>query len=79
MSLIGETKLELLRMLSEEPRHGYALHRELQLTSSTVYTHLDDLEAAGVVEQTTVVEGTRGRRPYRLTENGHQLLDALNG
>lgn len=78
MSLIPETQLEILRRLSEDPSHGYRLHKEVGVATSTVYGHLDDLEVAGMVESVAVESSNREKTEYRLTDRGRKLLDLLD-
>ena len=75
MSLIGETKTEILSRLSESPAHGYRLHKEIGVTASTIYAHLDELDEAGMVEPSDTDKDTRIE--YRITEQGEQLLELL--
>ncbi|MFP9062233.1 PadR family transcriptional regulator [Natrialbaceae archaeon A-chndr2] len=76
MSLIGETKMDILRLLDESPRHGYQLHKELDITTSTVYRHLDELEDAGMVDE--LGEDKENRIQYALTNDGETLLELLS-
>ena len=73
--LIGETKLKILRQLRSEPLHGYALAEELDLSHGYVYTHLSELEEAGMIE---VAEEDDKKKVYRLTENGEYLVKAFD-
>ncbi len=75
MGFLHGTKADILRMLSKGPRHGYAIARELKLTLSTVYEHIYDLEAEGLV----VTEDRARRRDIRLTPRGRALVDVLIG
>jgi DNA-binding PadR family transcriptional regulator len=77
MSLIGDTKLDVLLRLREEPAHGYELAKELNISSGYVYSHLDDLQEAGVIEVHQTESEGRERTTYSLTENGEMLLTAL--
>lgn len=76
MSLIGETKKEILKKISNESWHGYKLHKELGITTSTVYRHLSELEKAGMVEQINEDKEER-RNKYKTTERGEKLLKLL--
>lgn len=69
---ITEPKLDILRLLLEEPTHGYALSKNLDLHGSTVYEHLHALE------ENNYIEGeNEGRRiKYSLTEKGELILEA---
>lgn len=78
MSLIGDTKLEILRELEEEPAHGYAIAEALDISSGGVYNHLRDLRDEGMIEIAEETEGGRQQKYYRLTENGRLLLKALS-
>ena len=78
MSLIGKTKLRMLRLLDNSPSHGYKLHKEIGVTTSTVYQHLNELEEAGMVEPHPVEGDTRSRTEYHITDEGRQLLDLLS-
>lgn len=75
MSLIGEAKLNILLTLREEPSYGYNLQKKLDLNRGTVYVHLDELQEAGMIEVDRIEDDTKY---YRLTDNGEQLLDALD-
>ena len=72
--LISDTKLGILRHLRSEPLHGYALAAELGLSHGYIYTHLGELEEAGMIE---VAEERDGKKIYRLTENGQHLVKAF--
>lgn len=77
MSLIGDTKRQILLRLREEPTHGYTLAKELDISSGYVYRHLEELQDAGLIEVHEDEAGGRQRTTYRLTENGELLLQAL--
>jgi len=77
MSLIGETKLNILLRLREEPTHGYGLADELEISKGYVYQHLEELQEAGMIEVQEREEEGRQRKFYGLTENGELLLEAL--
>jgi len=78
MSLIGETKLGILRELEDSPAHGYAVAEALDISSGGVYNHLSDLQDEGMIEIDRESEGGRGQKYYRLTESGRLLLEALD-
>jgi DNA-binding PadR family transcriptional regulator len=44
MSLIGETKVAILRELQDGPSHGYAIAKVVDISHGGVYTHLDELD-----------------------------------
>jgi len=48
--LISDTKLDILRQLRSEPLHGYGLAAELNLSHGYIYTHLGELQEAGMIE-----------------------------
>jgi DNA-binding PadR family transcriptional regulator len=72
--LTSDTKLDILRHLRLEPLHGYAVAAELGLSHGYIYTHLGELEEAGMIE---VAEERDGKKIYRLTENGQHLVKAF--
>jgi DNA-binding PadR family transcriptional regulator len=63
--------------LSEPPSHGYALHKEVGVATSTIYAHLDDLEEAGMVKSYEVEDDSRNKTEHRITEDGEKLLELL--
>ena len=78
----GQVDGLILAVLSDSPRHGYAVIEELRRRSDgvldfpegTIYPALYKLEAAGAVASSwTVAEGRR-RRMYRLTAAGRREL-----
>ena len=77
MSLIGNTKLRILRKLSEGPSHGYAIAEELGMSHGGIYTHLNELQEEGMIAVEDEQEEGRGKKKYKLTENGQLLLQAL--
>ena len=75
----GELKFVLLRLLSDEPMHGYELMRRLEEESGGLYTPspgsvyptLQLLEDQGYVSSTQ----EDGKRVYRLTAAGRDFLE----
>lgn len=74
----GDIKYILLTLLSEQPRHGYELIKELEAryggfwkpSPGSVYPTLQLLEEGGYLTS----ELQEGRRVYTITESGRQLL-----
>jgi len=74
----GEIRLAILSLLSEGPKHGYQLMKEMaersggvyHASAGSVYPTLQQLEDEGLIECSH--EG--GRRVYRLTEAGREEL-----
>jgi len=71
----GELKLVLLKLIAEQPRHGYDLIRAIEeLTGGryapspgVVYPTLTMLEEMGLIEQSA---GEGARKPFQITEAG---------
>ncbi|MGN6243796.1 MAG: PadR family transcriptional regulator [Motilibacteraceae bacterium] len=76
----GRLRLYLLKLLDEEPRHGYDVIRLLEdrflglyaPSAGTVYPRLARLESEGLVTH----EESGGRKTYRLTDAGRAELAA---
>lgn len=71
----GILKFVLLRLLAEEPRHGYDLIRAFREKgwgggAGSIYPLLGSLEEAGLIEGKDEGE----RRTYTITEKGRRLL-----
>ena len=74
----GRLRLYLLRLLDEEPRHGYEVIRLLQdrfmgvysPSPGTIYPRLARLEEEGLVTHGE----SEGRKVYRITEKGREEL-----
>ncbi len=72
----GELRLAILSLLTEGPKHGYQLMKEMQdfsggmytASAGSVYPTLQQLEDEGLVE----AEMQAGRRVYRLTRAGRK-------
>ncbi|MFP8954422.1 PadR family transcriptional regulator [Natrialbaceae archaeon A-arb3/5] len=77
MAIIYEKKLGILLELRDGPKHGYKLADELEISTGYVYSHLDELEEADLIEIAEKEESGRQRIYYRITENGRLLLRAL--
>lgn len=79
----GELRLALLSLLEEAPRHGYELMKRLEARSNglyrasagSVYPTLQQLEDEGLVRS----EARDGKRVYRLTPEGEQLVQDEDG
>jgi len=69
---LTDAKRRILSLVDEEPRHGYALAKELGKQGPTVYEHLQELEEGGYVES----EEDGRRKVYSLTERGELTLQA---
>ena len=75
----GELRLALLSLLSEGPKHGYQLMKEMQersggmyrASAGSVYPTLQQLEDEGLVR----AEMQNGRRVYQLTDEGRKELE----
>ena len=75
----GEVRIAILSLLSEKPRHGYDLMKELETRSSgsyrvsagTMYPALQQLEDEGLI----VSETKGGKRVYQTTDLGKQELE----
>jgi threonine synthase len=79
VSQIGGTKLTLLRLLQGAPGYGYDLWRQLRaerpMTTASVYQHLEELEALGLLRRSGLVTAKgRERVVYELTRRGGDLL-----
>lgn len=76
----GELRLVLLKLISEQPRHGYDLIRAVEeLTGGTyapspgvVYPTLTMLQDMGFIAETT---GEGARKPFQITDAGTEHLD----
>jgi len=76
---IGETKLELLRLLASRPSYGYEmwqlLSHERRITTASVYQHLIELEAFALVRRAgSATAKGRERVLYSLTRRGSDFL-----
>ena len=69
---LTDPKRRILSLIETEPRHGYALAKELGKQGPTVYEHLQELEEAGYVES----EKDGRRKIYSLTKRGELTLQA---
>ncbi|HEX8840287.1 MAG TPA: PadR family transcriptional regulator [Sphingomicrobium sp.] len=76
----GELRLVLLKLIADEPRHGYDLIRAIEeLTGGryapspgVVYPTLTLLEEMGLIEQSP---GEGARKPYQITDAGRAHLE----
>lgn len=77
----GDLRLWLLKLLDEEPRHGYDIIARLEEqflgvyspSAGTVYPRLQALEQEGLIE---VVREEEGRKVYGLTDTGRAELES---
>jgi DNA-binding PadR family transcriptional regulator len=76
----GELRLVLLKLIADEPRHGYDLIRAIEdLTGGEyapspgiVYPTLTLLQDMGLIDD---APGEGSRRPFQVTEEGRKHLD----
>ena len=85
---LTESSFFILLSLTEGPRHGYAILKDVEersgrrvnLSVSTLYTALGRLEEQGMIERTEAGEEESGpglpRKVYRLTRQGDGALNA---
>ena len=79
----GDIRAAILRLLAEEPMHGYQLMQEMTERSGgvwrpspgSVYPTLSQLEDEGLVEG----EKDGGRRVFSLTDDGRAEAESLDG
>lgn len=79
----GEVRLALLSLLSEGPRHGYDLMKELESRSGglyrasagTIYPTLQQLED----EELVVSQRDGGKRVFQLTDSGSAEVEQESG
>jgi DNA-binding PadR family transcriptional regulator len=68
----GELRLVLLKLIADQPRHGYDLIRAIYAPSpGVVYPTLTMLEEMGLIAETP---GEGARRPYGITAEGQAHL-----
>ena len=76
----GELRLVLLKLISEQPRHGYDLIRAIEeLTGGqyapspgVVYPTLTMLQDMGLIDETP---GEGARKPFQITDSGREHLE----
>lgn len=73
MTIVSETKAQIVRALKDGPLHGYAIYVRTEVPIGSIYDHLRELEKAGFVKS----ERSGRRKVYRLTKRGEMLLKAL--
>jgi DNA-binding PadR family transcriptional regulator len=81
---LTETVLLVLLSLVEEPRHGYAILKDVErmsggrvtLSTGTLYGALHRLLGQGWIERFEEDEGSRDRQAYLLTAKGRRNLQA---
>jgi DNA-binding PadR family transcriptional regulator len=80
---ISDAQVALLGLLGERPMHAWeiertAKHRDMRswtdLSTSTIYKHLSELERHGHVASREEVSGGRLRKVYSVTEQGEEAL-----
>lgn len=76
----GELRLVLLKLIADEPRHGYDLIRAIEEMTGgeyapspgVVYPTLTLLQDMGLIEE---AEGEGARKPFQITAEGRDHLD----
>jgi len=81
---LSEPVFLILTSLAEEPRHGYALIKDIEalsagrvrLSTGTLYGALRRLLDARWIERYTTEDTSRDKQSYRLTKAGRTVLGA---
>jgi DNA-binding PadR family transcriptional regulator len=81
---LSEAVLLILTSLADEPRHGYALIKDIEgltsgrvlLTTGTLYGAIRRLVEDGLIEPFDQEDTTRDKQAYRLTNEGRKQLRA---
>lgn len=79
---LTEPVLLILASLASEPRHGYALLKDIEILSAgrvrlstgTLYGAIARLLAEGSIERYDTGDTSRDKQAYRLTQTGNQRL-----
>lgn len=77
--LRGTTTLLILRLLSDEPMHGYSLQSVIservqrEMPQGTIYVLLKSLEKRGLVKPLES-QGRGEKKPYTITQSGREFL-----
>jgi PadR family transcriptional regulator, regulatory protein AphA len=82
MGTTNRTQFVILGLLTFEPRSGYGLKKEIessvgyfwQESFGQLYPSLRKLEASGLIEVQAHGSGGRGKKVYRITEEGRAVL-----
>jgi DNA-binding PadR family transcriptional regulator len=82
VGVVSDARLLVLVSLSDGPKHGYSIQRDVEtfaqvrLGPGTLYGAINSLERDQLIEAMPVADR---RRPYRLTPAGRrQLIEQLN-
>ena len=81
---ISESVLLILLSLAPEPRHGYAILKDVEelslgrvkLSTGTLYGALRRMLEDQWIERFLEPDASRDRQAYKLTGSGHQVLAA---
>jgi DNA-binding PadR family transcriptional regulator len=81
---LSEPVLLILVSLADEPRHGYAILQDVEalsqgrvkLSTGTLYGAIRRLLEDEWIEPVDEAAAPRGRRAYRLTSEGREVLEA---
>ena len=84
MNIKGNLPLLIMYVLSDSPRHGYGIAKQiksgsagvLEIAEGSLYPTLHDLEKRGWIESFEEIVNGRRRRCYRLTDAGHRKLSS---
>jgi len=76
----GELRLALLKLIADEPRHGYDLMRAIEEMTGgeyapspgVVYPTLTLLQDMGLIDE---AEGEGSRKPFQITDSGRDYLE----
>lgn len=79
IDLSNVNRLYAVLLLKSGPKHGYELIKQIggitgkEPSSSHIYPFLEEMEENGVAKAEE--SGNRGKKTYRLTEEGRQLIE----
>jgi len=76
--MISKTKLNILKILNNNPSYGLEIGKKLNITVSSIYKHLNYLLDENYIEVKEIKsKKERYKKIYGLTEKGKKLLEFL--
>jgi len=84
-ALANPTRLRMIASLAEEPKHAYALAKEMGLSYPLTHLHLKGLRKLGLIEEIAPETRTEGRPPsktyspteFELTLNPSKIMETV--
>ena len=75
---IGKTKHNILKLIDKKPIHGYQISKELDISLTTTYEHLDFLEKKNFIKKSNHNNVNNVKKICFITDRGKKFIQLID-